>query len=212
MAAAKKKTTGNTTTTTSSDREELFFEVVKEWHQEINQKLKKYDGLLSSDDNYPDDVHEAVRQMNSEEYQKLQALIVEKIKQLPEQKLKAITIPKGGYGTLKGTIHAENVNGVYVVYDKYFDLLTTIPGDWLSDNELSELNSKLSKFNNSTENEHAILEVVSPVAKKYQVPIIHGFITLSLNDLEVLAAQLEIGDYAEKVFQKDVKNYFENQG
>jgi hypothetical protein len=113
---------------------------------------------------------------------------------------------------LKGTVHVENVNGVYVVYDEHFDLLTTIPGDWLSDSELSELNSKLSKFNNSTENEHAILEVVSSVAKKHYVPIIHGFITLSLNDLEVLAAQLEIGDYAEKVFQKDVKNYFENQG
>jgi hypothetical protein len=209
MAAAKKKTTDNTI---FSELEKLFNDIAKEWEQKIDQKLKKYEDLLSKEDNYPDDVREAVRQMNSEEYQKLQALIVEKIKQLPGQKLKAITIPKGGYGTLKGTIHAENVNGVYVVYDKYFDLLTTIPGDWLSDNELSELNSKLSKFNNSTENEHVILEVVSPVAKKYQVPIIHGFITLSLNDLEVLVAQLGIGDYAEKVFQKDVKNYFENQG
>jgi hypothetical protein len=207
--AAKKKTDN---TTTSSDRMELFLQAIKEWEQDINQKLKKYDSLLSKEDNYPDDIHEAVRQMNSEEYQKLQALIVEKIKQLPGQRLKAITIPKGGYGTLKGTVHVENVNGVYVVYDEHFDLLTTIPGDWLSDSELSELNSKLSKFNNSTENEHAILEVVSSVAKKHYVPIIHGFITLSLNDLEVLAAQLEIGDYAEKVFQKDVKNYFENQG
>ena len=200
---ATKKTTDNTI---SSNLNKLFNDIVKEWEQKIDQKLEKYDNLLL---NY---VVEAVRQMNSEEYQKLQALIVEKIKELPGQRLPAICIPKGPWGTLKGTIHVENVNGVYVVYDKHFNLLTTIPGDWLSDSDLSELNSKLSKFNTSTENESAILEVLSPVAKKYHVPIIHGFITLSLNDLEVLAAQLGIGDYAEKVFQKDVKNYFENQG
>ena len=211
MAAAEKKTTDNTTTS-SSDRMELFFEVIEEWEQDINQKLKKYGDLLSKEDNYPDDEHEAVRQINSEEYQKLQALIVEKIKQLPGQRLKAIIIPKGPYDISENMVYVKSVIPVYVVCDEDLNFLNIRYGDWLSSSELSELNSKLSKFNNSTENERAILEAVSSVAKKYQVPIIHGFITLSLNDLEVLAAQLGIGDYAEKVFQKDVKNYFENQG
>jgi hypothetical protein len=210
MTADAKKTTGNTTS--YSDREEQFLQAIDEWHQEINQKLKKYGDIFYQKDNYPDDIVEAARQTKSEEYQKLQDLIVEKIEQLPDQRLAAISIPKGPHGTLKGTIHVENITGVYVIYDKRFNLLTTMPGNWLPENELSDLNNKLSKFNNSSENENAILEVVSHVAKKYRVPIIHGFITMSLNDLEVLAAQLGIGDYAEKVFQKDVKNYFENQG
>jgi len=200
---ATKKTTDNTI---SSNLNKLFNDIVKEWEQKIDQKLEKYDNLLL---NY---VVEAVRQMNSEEYQKLQALIVEKIKQLPGQRLKAIIIPKGPYDISENMVYVKSVIPVYVVCDEDLNFLNIRYGDWLSSSELSELNSKLSKFNNSTENERAILEAVSSVAKKYQVPIIHGFITLSLNDLEVVAAQLDIGDYAEKVFQKDVKNYFENQG
>ena len=190
--AAKKKTTGNTI---FSELEKLFNDIAKEWEQKIDQKLKKYEDLLSKEDNYPDDVREAVRQMNSEEYQKLQALIVEKIKQLPGQRLPAICIPKGPYGTSENMIHVENAMPVYVVYDEDSGFLGTRYGDWLPNNELSELMNKLSRFNNSAENENAILEVVSPVSKKYHAPIIHGLFTMSLNDLEALAVELGIGNY-----------------
>jgi len=184
--AAKKKTTGNTI---SSDLEKLFNDIVKKSEQKIDQKSEEYEGLL------PNDLVEAIRQINSEEYQKLQALIVEKIKQLPEQRLRAITVPKGPYGTSENIIYVESAMPVYVVYDEDLNFLYISYGDWLSQSELSELDSKLSKFNNSTENESAVLEVVSPVAKKYQVPIIHGLVTMSLNDLKVLAAQLGIDNY-----------------
>jgi len=184
--AAKKKTTGNTI---SSALKKLFNDIVKEWEQKMDQKLEKYEVSL------PSDVAEAIKQMNSEEYQKLQALIVEKIKQLPGQRLPAICIPKGPYGTSKNSIHVESTMPVYVVYDKDSDSLHIECGDWLPNNELSELNNKLSKFNNSTENENAILEVVSPVSKKYHAPIIHGLVTMSLNDLEALAVELGISNY-----------------
>ena len=184
--AAKKKTTGNLI---FSELEKLFNDIAKEWEQKIDQKLEKYEVSL------PSDVAEAIKQMNSEEYQKLQALIVEKIKQLPGQRLPAICIPKGPYGTSKNMIHVESTMPVYVVYDKDSDSLHIECGDWLPNNKLSELNNKLSKFNNSIEKENAILEAVYSVVRKYQVPIIHGLVTMSLNDLEVLAAQLGIGNY-----------------